>query len=259
KISIVEGALRLMELLSYGMVLMGVVSVPVLRYVNMPYGRYSSGAFGCLLPARFAWMIQELPSLLVPLAFALASGVSPRLAYWPNRFLLALFLAHYTHRALIFPFLIRGGKPTPFITFMLAFMFCTLNGYLQGRSLSNFLEYPSDWLTEPCFIVGFAGWLNGLVINIHSDHILRNLRKPGETGYKIPRGGLFEYVTGANFFGEVLEWFGFAVACCTLESAAFAICTLLILGSRAKQHHQWYLDKFEDYPKSRKILIPFLY
>ena len=28
----------------------------------------------------------------------------------------------------------------------------------------------------------------GMIINIHSDHILRNLRKPGETGYKIPRG-----------------------------------------------------------------------
>lgn len=28
----------------------------------------------------------------------------------------------------------------------------------------------------------------GMTINIHSDHVLRNLRKPGETGYKIPRG-----------------------------------------------------------------------
>ena len=28
----------------------------------------------------------------------------------------------------------------------------------------------------------------GMVVNIHSDHILRNLRKPGETGYKIPQG-----------------------------------------------------------------------
>ena len=27
-----------------------------------------------------------------------------------------------------------------------------------------------------------------MAINIHSDSILRNLRKPGETTYKIPRG-----------------------------------------------------------------------
>ena len=31
-------------------------------------------------------------------------------------------------------------------------------------------------------------FLVGMAINIHSDHILRNLRKPGETGYVIPRG-----------------------------------------------------------------------
>ncbi|XP_074432362.1 3-oxo-5-alpha-steroid 4-dehydrogenase 1 isoform X1 [Larus michahellis] len=153
----------------------------------------------------------------------------------------------------------RTGKPTPFFTFVLALLFCVYNGYLQGRSLSNYAKYPSGWLKDPLFITGFIGWLVGMAINIHSDHILRNLRKPGETGYKIPRGGMFEYVSGANFFGEILEWFGFALACCTIESLAFALCTLFILGSRAKQHHQWYLEKFEDYPKCRKIVIPFVY
>jgi hypothetical protein len=28
----------------------------------------------------------------------------------------------------------------------------------------------------------------GMFINIQADHILRNLRKPGEKGYKIPKG-----------------------------------------------------------------------
>ncbi|NXA33954.1 S5A1 dehydrogenase, partial [Eudromia elegans] len=142
------------------------------------------------------------------------------------------------YRALVFPFLIRQGKPTPFFTFLLALLFCVYNGYLQGRSLSAYAEYPSDWLKGPYFITGFLGWLIGMAINIHSDHILRNLRKPGETGYAIPRGGMFEYVSGANFFGEIVEWFGFALACCTFQSLAFALCTLFILGSRAKQHHQ---------------------
>jgi len=43
------------------------------------------------------------------------------------------------------------------------------------------------------FFSGLAMFISGLVINIHSDHILRNLRKPGETGYKIPTGTLFSY------------------------------------------------------------------
>ncbi|NWW06369.1 S5A1 dehydrogenase, partial [Oreocharis arfaki] len=169
------------------------------------------------------------------------------------------FLFFVCYRALIFPLLIREGKPTPFFTFVLALLFCVFNGYLQGRSLTTYAIYPPGWLGDSRFITGFLGWLIGMAINIHSDHILRNLRKPGETGYKIPRGGMFEYVSGANFFGEILEWFGFALACCTIESFAFALCTLFILGSRARQHHKWYLEKFEDYPKDRKIVIPFLY
>uniref|UniRef100_A0A670Y0R0 Steroid 5 alpha-reductase 1 n=1 Tax=Pseudonaja textilis TaxID=8673 RepID=A0A670Y0R0_PSETE len=138
----------------------------------------------------------------------------------------------------IFPFLIRGGKSTPFFVFVSAFIFCLYNGYLQGRSLTNYAEYSSNWLTEPRFILGIAAWLGGLLINMHSDYILRNLRKPGETVYKIPRGGMFEYVSGANFFGEIIEWCGFALACNTAESTAFAITTLLLLGNRAYWHHQ---------------------
>jgi 3-oxo-5-alpha-steroid 4-dehydrogenase 1 len=57
----------------------------------------------------------------------------------------------------------------------------------------------------------------GMWINIQSDGILRNLRKPGETGYKIPRGGLFRYVSGANFLGEIVEWSGFAIAAGSFE------------------------------------------
>ncbi|NXA61857.1 S5A1 dehydrogenase, partial [Mohoua ochrocephala] len=148
------------------------------------------------------------------------------------------FLFFVCSRALIFPLLIREGKPTPFFTFVLALLFCVFNGYLQGRSLTTYATYPPGWLGDLRFIAGFLGWLIGMAINIHSDHILRNLRKPGETGYKIPRGGMFEYVSGANFFGEILEWFGFALACCTIESFAFALCTLFILGSRARQHHK---------------------
>ena len=40
----------------------------------------------------------------------------------------------------------------------------------------------------------------------------RNLRKPGDKAYYIPRGGCFELVSGANFLGEIIEWFGFAIA-----------------------------------------------
>ena len=77
-------------------------------------------------------------------------------------------------------------------------------------------------------------------------------------GYYIPEGFMFEYISGANLFGESLEWFGFAVASACVFSWAFSFNTFVVLGTRAVQHHRWYLKKFEDYPKQRKAFIPFI-
>ncbi|XP_072365587.1 3-oxo-5-alpha-steroid 4-dehydrogenase 1 isoform X1 [Scyliorhinus torazame] len=243
---------------SWLMVLMGVCTFLICQFVDLPYGRYAHGKFGFAVNVKAAWFIQETPSLALPLYLMFFSTDTNPLQL-PNQLLLGMFICHYIHRSLIFPFLIRGGKATPFISFALAFTFCLYNGYLQARFLSKYAVYPSDWITNPRFLTGFVLWFFGLSVNLHSDHILRKLRKPGETGYKIPHGGMFEYVSGANFLGEIIEWIGFAMACWSLPSAAFAVFGLFVLSSRAAQHHRWYLEKFEDYPKSRKALIPFLY
>ncbi|OWK10751.1 SRD5A2 [Cervus elaphus hippelaphus] len=99
----------------------------------------------------------------------------------------------------------------------------------------------------------------GMGINIHSDYILRQLRKPGEIIYRIPQGGLFTYVSGANFLGEIIEWIGYALASWSLPALAFAFFSLCFLGLRAFHHHRFYLKMFDDYPKSRRALIPFIF
>lgn len=92
-----------------------------------------------------------------------------------------------------------------------------------------------------------------------TDQQLIHLRKPGETGYKMPVGGLFEYVTAANFFAEIIEWIGFAIASCSPPAAVFAFFSTVFLFYRAWHHHHFYLKKFDDYPTSRKIIIPFVF
>jgi 3-oxo-5-alpha-steroid 4-dehydrogenase 1 len=79
------------------------------------------------------------------------------------------------------------------------------------------------------------------------------------TGYKIPHGGMFKYVSAANYFGEVLEWAGWALALRSLPSAAFAFFTFCNLAPRADAHHKWYKAKFEDYPANRKAIVPCLW
>ncbi|GBF95813.1 3-oxo-5-alpha-steroid 4-dehydrogenase [Raphidocelis subcapitata] len=226
-----------------------------------PYGRHAEGAsgWGFPVPARAAWMIQELPALAVP-ALWLAALSSPqqraRAAAPGNALPLALFLAHYAHRALIYPLRMRPGRATPAGIVLMAFAFCAYNGYMQARYF--LAEAPPDAPLTPRALAGAAVWLAGWAVNLHADTALINLRRPGETGYKIPRGGAFELVSCANYFGEVLEWAGWAVAAWSAPAAAFAAYTAANLVPRAWQHHCWYRAKFPGYPRNRRAVIPFL-
>lgn len=213
-----------------------------------------------MVNGKLAWVIQEAPSLCVPV-WCLHNGKEELVGSPVNLILLFCFIGHYANRTIIFPFQIRGGKDTPVGVIISALFFTTLNGIIQGYYFTQIHRYDTAHLMSPMFIVGMGLFFNGLVINLHSDSILRNLRKPGETGYKIPRGGMFRYISGANFFGEILEWFGFAVASgFAFPAVTFALCTACNIAPRAVQHHRWYLTKFEDYEKlGRKAIIPFVY
>ena len=99
----------------------------------------------------------------------------------------------------------------------------------------------------------------GIIINLHSDKIIRDLRKPGETEYKIPYGGMFRWVSCPSYFGEITEWTGWAIMTWSLPGLVFVVWTFANLAPRALSHHKWYLETFPDYPKNRKALIPFVY
>ncbi|KAG7277709.1 hypothetical protein CRUP_003597 [Coryphaenoides rupestris] len=210
--------------MGYFLILMAACTFFALLFEDLPYGRYASAKYGFGVNVKFAWFVQELPALIVPLCLVMWTS-SAKPSQLPNGLLIAMYFCHYVQRSLVYPFLIRGGKPTPVVSFTLAFVFCMYNGYMQIRYLSHYAEYPAGWVTHPCFIIG----------------------------------GVFEYVSGANFLGEIMEWAGFALAGHSVHSISFSLFTLVVLASRAVTHHRWYLNKFEDYPKSRKALIPFVF
>ena len=62
-----------------------------------------------------------------------------------------------------------------------------------------------------------------------------------------------------TLLGEILEWAGFALASRSLPGAAFAAFTFVNLGPRGAAHHQWYLKRFEDYPRGRRAVIPYVW
>ncbi|XP_062598234.1 3-oxo-5-alpha-steroid 4-dehydrogenase 2-like [Saccostrea cucullata] len=159
----------------------------------------------------------------------------------------------------IFPLRIKGGKPIPLFPFVAAVFFCSVNGALQTSGILLPNTQIHHWFQKARFCLGIIIlFFTGMCINIRSDILLTSLRREKEGTYQTPRGFLIEYVSGANFLGEKVEWICFSVACFNLPSLASAIFTLCNIGPRALHHHRFYLEKFEDYPKDRKALIPFL-
>jgi hypothetical protein len=58
---------------------------------------------------------------------------------------MAAFMLHYFYRDLIFPLRLRGGKPTPFVVWAMAAVFCVYNGYMQVRS-HHLVQLQPSWV-----------------------------------------------------------------------------------------------------------------
>jgi 3-oxo-5-alpha-steroid 4-dehydrogenase 1 len=203
---------------------------------------------------KSAWIIMEIPVLISVLLFYLL-GNNPINA---SVVFIAFFCLHYTNRALIYPFRIKAdGKTMPVMMMLFSMIFYIVNGYMIGHYFGALKSYDITWLTDPRFIIGAVVFLYGFYLNITSDNILLNLRKPGETGYKIPQGGMFKYVSCPHYLGEMIEWAGFAIMTWSLPGLIYAVIVISPLFGQARNAHQWYKDKFgSEYPAKRKAIFP---
>jgi 3-oxo-5-alpha-steroid 4-dehydrogenase 1 len=223
--------------------------------ITQPYGRHLKSNWGPLMNNRAGWFIMELPALLI---FGFFAGFKSDLSGIPV-IAACMWGLHYINRALIFPFFLRtDGKKIPVVIVTMAIFFNTVNGFLNGYWLSHFyVPFNPGILTDARLSAGVILFLSGFVINVWHDRVLINLRAQGN-GYKIPYGGLFKYVSCPNFFGETLIWSGFALFVFSLPALSFLIWTIVNLTPRARVHHNWYNVTFNDYPRNRKALIPFI-
>ena len=240
-----------------GWFVLGAVVFVLLFFVAAPYGRHIRKGWGLTIDNRLAWVLMEAPS---PIVFALCFILGGSTGAVSVVFLV-LWEAHYLHRAFIYPFGLRGAaKRMPLAIMAFGFLFNMMNGYLNGRWLFTLSGgYDNSWLTDPRFIIGSALFVIGFIINRQADTVLRGLRRPGESGYKISYSLFFRRVSSPNYLGEIIIWLGWALATWSLPGLAFAFWTAANLVPRAKAHHAWYRRTFPDYPPERKALVPLVW
>ena len=208
----------------YAWIGLAIVILPIQFFITAPYGRHYNTAWGKSMSNRWGWVIMEAVSII-----GLSINYSRTIIFTGGLLLLLVSV-------FIFFNLINAGT----------------NGYYLG-----YLEtYTNDWFFDLRFIIGIILFITGMLINFFADNYLIHLRNGNPNIYLIPRGGIFEYISCPNHFGEILEWIGFAIMCWNLPALGFAVWTVANLVPRAWSHHKWYRKTFSDYPEKRKAIFP---
>ena len=247
------------------MVVMSVTALFVfiaLYYVKAGYGMFRTAKWGISIHNKLAWMLMEAPVFFVMLGLWAYSGTGTLV---PEFIFLLLFLLHYFQRSFIFPFLLKGESRMPLAIVAMGIVFNLLNGVMQAGGLFYFPTdgaYADGWyyFLNPWAISGLLLFFAGMGINLHSDHVIRHLRRPGDTKHYLPEKGLYRYVTSANYFGELVEWTGFALLTASPAAWVFVWWTFANLVPRADAIYKRYREEFGDGAVGkRKRIIPFIY
>jgi len=237
--------------------LSSIVIFIILFYITAGYGQHVNKKWGPTINDKLGWFLMEVPTVIIYLTYYL---IGERKTDVVPLIFMGIWMLHYGQRTFIFPLLIRGKRPMPITIILMGISFNGVNTYLQARWIYTYSSpYPNIWLLSPIFIVGIGIFIYGFIVNLHSDYIIRNLRKPGEIDYKIPNGGMFRYVSCPSYLGEITEWVGWAILTWSIPGLIFAVWTFANLAPRARSNHLWYMKNFPDYPKNRKALIPFIF
>lgn len=254
----------MVELYYYLVITMAILAVVVflaLYVVNAGYGMLRTNKWGPSINNKLGWVLMEAPVFIGMLILWWNSDRKMEIV--PLVFFL-LFQLHYFHRSFVFPFMVKSKGKMPVAIVLLAVFFNVINAILQGGWIFYFSPddyYGEGWFTSLPFIIGTVLFFAGMVINIHSDQVIRNLRKPGDTNHYMPIKGMFRYVSSANYFGEFIEWTGFAILTWSIPGGIFALWTFANLAPRAHAINKRYKKKFPvlfNRTKPKRIL-PYIY
>lgn len=246
----------------YAMSAAGVLVFIALYFVKAGYGMFRTASWGISLPNKLAWVLMEVPAFVVMLYGWVSSGMGLSA---PQTVFALLFLLHYFQRSFVFPLLMRGKSRMPVAIVGMGILFNILNGLLLTTSLfcyppaGLYADANSFWMRSLPWI-GLILFAFGMGINLHSDHVIRHLRKPGDTKHYLPQKGFYRYVTSANYLGELIEWTGFALLTSSPAAWVFVWWTAANLIPRADAIYKHYREEFgEKAVGSRKRIIPYIY
>eukprot|EP00742_Colponemidia_sp_Colp-10_P011500 GILJ01012782.1.p1 GENE.GILJ01012782.1~~GILJ01012782.1.p1 ORF type:complete len:312 (-),score=20.83 GILJ01012782.1:151-1086(-) len=99
-----------------------------------------------------------------------------------------------------------------------------------------------------------------ILADLRTDHVDSTFSST-KNSYRIPRGGLFDLISCPHYFAE----FGIYVSFIILTQGRSTVLWLQFiwvvvnLTITANRTHRWYREKFKNYPRKRKTIIPYVF
>ena len=249
-----------------GMSILAIGVFIALQFVTAPYGMTHNNRWGVSINSKWGWFWMEIPVFLtmgVLYYLSLHYGIKP--FNWVTFAIFIFFEVHYFQRSILFPAMMRGQSKMPISLIITGFTFNVMNAVMQGGWLFYFSPdgyYPIEWFWSPQFIIGSIIFLGGMIINLQSDKIIRSLRtERTDNNYYLPDRWLFKHINSANYFGELLEWIGFAILSWSISGFVFVLWSFANIVPRAKAVYERYSQFFgeEFTSKKRWKIFPYIY
>ncbi len=237
------------NIILYGFLAMVAISVGPLEYFGQAMMAYSK--------FRPANGISTRAGMVILYATPLAALVISALPYLSNPttiqvIVFATVFIHFAKRVLESLFLHKYSGPIGVFTTLMIAGFYSLAAYLVG-----YLNRVPLQAMDASFYFGIVLFVIGIIGNFSQHKALADLRKDS-LEYKIPRGGLFEYVVCPHYLFEIITWLGIFMLSRHLGALLVLAFIIAYLSARSIRTLAWYREKFKDFPAGRKGIFPFV-
>jgi steroid 5-alpha reductase family enzyme len=135
-------------------------------------------------------------------------------------------------------------------------------GYFLSTASMIYAQQLTQGISEPPVDLKYPGillFLIGTSGNFYHHYLLSKLRGEGEREYKVPNGGLFDFVICPHYLFEIIGFLGISFISQTSYAFSFTLGTIFYLMGRSYATRRWYLSKFEDFSEDVKALIPYVF
>jgi len=241
------------------------VNVPFLHREGglMTYSKFATNVeFGISISSKWGMALLYWPSVLLGTYFLHQSGSSMNnILHDPRALAATLMIFHFGKRTIECLFLHKYSGKMPlssslFITsvyLFVSFGVCYCSAKQHSDSFSEAGHVRMRYIGLGFFLMGQMG-------NFYHHLLLASLRKPGDKAYKVPSGGLFEYVAAPHYLFEIISWIGVTLVCQHVLLTLAVLGMAIYLSDRAVSQSKWNRENLKGkYPAHRKHLVPFLF